>query len=70
MTEARLFYLASPVLGPLIERRKKGALEKLLAAHRDGKTNCPYVSELAAYCNLEMELRSKESAYKTLEANK
>jgi len=68
LNEARQFYLAAPVMMPLIERRKRIAYERLLAKHRDGDTNVlNLVSELSVLNDLENEIRRKEETYKTME---
>lgn len=68
ITEARMFALAAPIILPLIEKRKKFALEKLLTAHRDGRTEtATIVAELAVLADLEREINQKESMYRTLE---
>lgn len=71
LNEARQFYLAAPVLLPLLERRKVDTINKLMAKHRDGDTKYEtLVSELAVLINLQSEINSKESTYRLLEAKK
>lgn len=68
LTEARTFYLAAPLILPLIERRKKYAMDRLMAKHRDGATDfLTLVSELAVLSDLEREITSKEQTYKLME---
>lgn len=68
VTEARLFALAAPVVLPLIERRKKHSLDKLLAAHREGRTDTTtLVAELSVLSDLERDIKQKETIYLTLE---
>jgi len=66
--ESRAFYLAAPVLLPMLERRKRIATEKLLSAFREGRTDLlALTSELNAYVGLEQEIKQLEANYKTLE---
>lgn len=68
LTEARHFYLAAPVILPLLEKRRKYAYERLLAKHREGSTDyITLVSELAVLNDLEREITSKEQTYRMLE---
>lgn len=70
-TEARLFALAAPVILPLIEKRKKVALEMLMADFRQGKTdNTARVAELTCLGDLEREIKQKEAMYTTMEKRK
>ena len=66
--EARAFYLAAPVLIPMLERRKHIATGKLLSAFREGRTDLTALTaELNAYVGLEQEIKQQEANYKTLE---
>lgn len=69
LTEIRQFYLASPVILPLIARLKAEALMKLVAKQRDGDSNfAPLVAEIAVLTRIEMEFRQKEQMYQAMEA--
>lgn len=71
LNEARQFYLAAPVLLPLLERRKNDTINRLLSRHRDGDTKYDtLVSELAVLTNLQNEINAKESTYRILEEKK
>jgi len=68
MNEARLFYLASPVILPLIERRRKFAFDMLMQAHKAGRTDTTtIVAELAVLTDLEREVNTKQQSYETME---
>lgn len=68
LTESRLFALAAPVILPLIEKRKKVALELLMSDFRQGKTdNTARVAELTCLGDLEREIKQKEAMYNTME---
>lgn len=68
LAEARVFALASPVILPIIEKRKKDALGRLLQAHRGGRTDTQtIVAELAVLADIEQEIKQKEAIYNTLE---
>lgn len=67
-TEARLFYLAAPVILPLIERKKKHAYSRLMMKHREGSTEYQnIVAELAVLTDLENEINNKEQTYRAME---
>lgn len=68
MVEAKHFYLAAPVVLPLIQNMKHIAFMRLMAKHRDGDTNYQtLVSELAVLDQLEREINQKEVMYRTME---
>lgn len=69
-TDARLFYLAAPVMLPLIEKKKKMAYERLMMKHREGSTEYHnIVAELAVLTDLEREINNKEQTYRAMEEN-
>lgn len=71
LTEARQFYIAAPILGPLLERFKKNAMDKLMGMHRDGKTEFgPIVAELAVITNIQREIASKHETFNSFEEKK
>ena len=60
-TEARLFYLAAPVMLPLISTKKKNAYDRLMMKHREGSIEYHnIVAELAVLTDLENEINRKE----------
>lgn len=68
IADSRMFALASPFLIPMIEKRKKEAMGRLMQAHKAGKADtATIVAELSAYTDLEMEIKQKELMYRTLE---
>lgn len=68
IAEARIFALAAPVLRPIIERRKRDALGRLMQAHKAGRTDtAAIVAEISAFDDIERELDQKESTYRYLE---
>lgn len=68
IAEARVFALASPVLLPILEKRKKEAMGRLMQAHKAGRTDtAAIVAELSAFIDIENEIRQKETMYNTLE---
>lgn len=68
LSDARLFATAAPLLLPIIERRKKEALGRLMQAHKTGQTNtATIVAEISAFNDIETEIKQKESMYRTLE---
>lgn len=67
LTEARIVHLAAPIVLPLIERRQKEALQKLLSKYRDGRSDFTNdVAELFVLKNLTEDIRSKEQVFETL----
>lgn len=69
--EARHFFLAAPILLPLLERRKKDAINRLMVKHREGDTRFDtLVAEIAVLTTLEAEINTKLKIYETLEAKK
>jgi len=66
--EARAFYLALPVLAPLIEKKQRVAHEKLMMAFRAGEKDLlPLIAELSSYDGIARELRQHEQEYLTLQ---
>ena len=51
--------VALPVLGPMLDRRHKAALQRLLSAHRDGKVDQAAISELSVLEGIQNELKAK-----------
>ncbi len=69
-TEARLFYLAAPVILPLIERKKKNAYSRLMMKHKEGSSEYQnIVAELVVLTDLENEINNKEQTYRAMEGN-
>ncbi len=69
LTEARHFYLIGPILMPMLERRRKLTLQKLIMRYREGNTEfLALVSELAAFDAIESEIKQQEQIYLTMEA--
>ena len=67
INDARGFAYAMPIFAPLIERRKKDALGRLLMAFRSGKTETmTLIAEIAVLSDLETEMRQKEATYNSL----
>lgn len=68
LAEARIFALAAPVILPIIERRKRDALGRLMQAHKSGRTDVSaLVAELSAFADIELEIKQKEQVYNYLE---
>lgn len=68
LNEAKTFAWAAPLVLPLIERRKRAAVEMLLREYREGKTDhTNRVAELNAFYTIEQELKQKAQEYATLE---
>ncbi len=66
--DAKAYYLAAPILVPMIERRKKVAQQKLLSAFREGRTDLlALVAEFAAFSAVEDEIRTREATYTQLD---
>lgn len=67
LQEAKLFAIAAPTLLPLLERRKRIAMEQIISDFRQGKTDLvARAATLSAYAELESELRSREQEFLTL----
>lgn len=65
--EARIFALARPIILPLLEKRKKVAFERLMLAHKEGKTeNVALVAELSVLSDLEREINQKDAFYNSM----
>lgn len=68
LSEARLFALAAPVILPLIEKRKRIAIERIQAKFREGSTDfVTLVAELTSLSDLEREIKQKEQLYTTMQ---
>jgi hypothetical protein len=68
IAEARVFALAAPLMSPIIEKRKREALGRLLQAHKMGKTDtATLVAEICVLTDIETEINQKEQTYRTLE---
>lgn len=59
ISEARQISVALPVLGPLLDRRKLNALQRLMGDYRDGKQNQNAVAEIFVIDSIQAELRAK-----------
>jgi hypothetical protein len=58
--EARYLAVASPVLDPMLEKRKEVAFRRLLSQHRGGGPIDPnIIAELSVIDSLQNELKSK-----------
>lgn len=63
ITEARQLNVALPIIVPMLERRAKGAMQRLMSAHRDGKpSDQNAIAELYVIDSIQSELRSKIDA--------
>lgn len=68
ISEARIFALAAPVILPLIEKRKREALGRLMQAHRSGRSDtATLVAEITVLSEIENEITQKELTYRALE---
>lgn len=64
LVEARHFYLAAPVILPLLDKRKADAFARLLVSFKGGKSdNMTIVAELSVLADLEREVRVKLQTY-------
>lgn len=71
LTEARLFYLAAPLLQPMLDKREKIVINNLVMRHRDGSGKFDtLVAELAVIEGLKIEIDQKYKTYQTLEEKK
>lgn len=67
--ELKIIAIASPVLIPLLEKRRKSSYEKLLSAFREGKTDLvSLTAELNAYESLLRDISNKHEDYNIMEA--
>lgn len=68
IAEARIFALAAPVILPLVEKRKREALGRLMQAHKAGRSDVmTLVAEISVLTDLENEINIKETTYRSLE---
>lgn len=68
LTEVRQYYLAAPVILPMLERFRRDALSRLMSQHFAGDMNfAPLVAELAVLQRIEIEFKGKEATYRQLE---
>lgn len=68
LAEARIFALSAPVILPIIEKRKRDALGRLMQAHKSGRIDtASIVAEISAYTDIEVEIKQKELIYRTME---
>lgn len=61
LTEARMIQAALPVLGPMLERQHKMALQRLMAVYATGKVDTNIVAELSVITRIQSELNAKLS---------
>lgn len=67
LNEARQYYIALPVILPILEARKEVILNKLLGNHKSGRADhVAIVAELCAVSDLISDMRSKEQTYNKL----
>lgn len=67
--DARAFYLAAPAVLPIITARKRNAVDRLLLAFREGRTDLvALVAEVYSFDALEREFNIKDATFKALEA--
>lgn len=70
LVEARQVAVASPILFPMLERRKTSSLQKLLSTYRDGGVDyLPIIAELFVIETMRQELEAKLE-YLNLKENK
>lgn len=71
LDECRRFYVAAPVVVPLIEKQRKLAFDKLMGEYRDrsGKYES-LIAELYVLTNMEREFNVREQMLRTLEEKK
>ena len=68
IAEARVFALAAPVILPIIAKKKKDAIGRLMQAHKSGRTDtAALVAEVCVLTDIETEINQKELTYRTLE---
>lgn len=68
IANAKMFYLAAPVMIPLLEKRMRITLDQLAAQHRAGITNTvALVAEFVVLRDLIRDINQQENIYKTLE---
>lgn len=68
LAEARVFALASPILIPILARRRKDALGRLIQKYKSGESNTlTLVAELSVLNDIETEINQKEATYRHLE---
>lgn len=68
LTESRMFSLAAPVILPLLEKRRKVAMDRLMAKHKEGSTDyLTLVSELSVLNDLERDIKTKSQTYSLME---
>jgi len=68
ISEARRFYMAAPVIVPMLEKRHKLALQRLMGKYRDGETDyINVIAELYTLSTLLNEIRIQEQLYNELE---
>lgn len=62
LQEQRVFSIAAPVILPLIERRKRIALEQLMSEFKQGQTNnLAKIAEITCLSDLEREIIMKQN---------
>ena len=67
LRDARLISLAAPVVLPILEKRKRIALQKLISKHREGDTNTlTLISEITVLTDIESEIKQKVQIVETL----
>ena len=68
IAEARRFYMAAPIIVPMLEKRKDITLQRLMAKYRDGATDyANVVAELYTIDNLLREIKTQEQIYRVTE---
>jgi len=68
ISEARRFYIASPIIVPMLEKRHEQTLQKLMAKYRDGESDyINVIAELYTLSNLLREIKTQEQLYNAME---
>jgi hypothetical protein len=68
LAEAKIFAIVSPTIIPLLHKRKKVAMDRLLSKYQNGQTDyLTLISEIAVLTDLEREITSKAETYSILE---
>lgn len=59
LRESRLLIQAYPILGPMLERRKKATYQRMISSYRAGELNKDAVAELSVIEGIQDEIRTK-----------
>lgn len=65
--EARIFFTIAPLVGPILEKKRKDCIARMRAAHRAGeREHTALVAELSVLCEIDDEIKRKEQTYNSL----